>query len=364
MSYKHPFFETNTYHEVKGRTSDEHTMGQSLFRYCDIKVHDLIKVNDLKRINVIGKFDRQSNISKIEKGGKRFNYMRPTLNIKGETADLECYPGKDYIIQFSDVLQTYFSDKKDVEIIPHFPTEEECWYELEKSGILEIPSAENIILGYVERYDILSYEKEWQGNSYFKWKRCKKEYGDTLLVGCEHTYWGEIAGRIVAYFAEKGTSLIIYSGKLGSLNYNHVPNNSIATGNRSILPNFGVVEWENIFENVAVDNIYKGNHITMPSVLQETTQWRDSNLKLAEFVDPEIGHMALAAIQAGITFSYLHVISDNLALKFEADLSNERKLSVRKNRERLYEIIQTKISEELRRRTTIKNKMVEEKEIV
>ena len=66
----------------------------------------------------------------------------------------------------------------------------------------------------------------------------------------------------------------------------------------------------------------------MPSIIQETKGWVDENKDLVDFVDPEIGHMARAANERGITFSYMHIISDNLSRKFDEDLSNERKQEI------------------------------------
>ena len=53
------------------------------------------------------------------------------------------------------------------------------------------------------------------------------------------------------------------------------------------------------------------------------------------FVDPEIGHMAEAALQAGITFSIMHIVSDNLSRQYPFDLSNERVAEVVADRKKL-----------------------------
>lgn len=47
MFYKHPFFELGSHHISKGSLSSKHTMGDSLERYCEIKVHNLLKSNYL-----------------------------------------------------------------------------------------------------------------------------------------------------------------------------------------------------------------------------------------------------------------------------------------------------------------------------
>ena len=135
----------------------------------------------------------------------------------------------------------------------------------------------------------------------------------------------------------------IYSGKLGTLNPYLVPNLTIATGNSSILPNGKFIRWNNVFENIVDDQVYKGVHITVPSVLQETKKWLKIHKNNVDFVDPEIGHMALAAYNNQVEFSYFHIISDNLSTKFESDLSNERKADVIESRKKLYRKIGTVI---------------------
>ena len=194
-------------------------------------------------------------------------------------------------------------------------------------------------MGYVEGLDFLSSDTTWQGSGNFLYKTLKTKSGTALLLGCKHTFWGEIAGRIVTYLAEMGVKRIIYSGKLGTLNPNLVPNQCLATGNSSILPNGQVVIWKNLFENINHHEIFHGVHITMPSVLQENINWALTKKETISFVDPEIGHMAYAAQTSGIEYSYLHIISDNLSCKYQYDLSNERENNVITYRQILLKII-------------------------
>lgn len=49
--------------------------------------------------------------------------------------------------------------------------------------------------------------------------------------------------------------------------------------------------------------------------------------------------MAKSAMQNGIDYSYLHIISDNLSKKFSEDLSNERKEDVLTKRKKLIKTI-------------------------
>lgn len=224
-------------------------------------------------------------------------------------------------------------------IIREIPSEEQCWNEICKSSLSNIPKVDTVVMGYVEGLDFLSNDKEWKGSGNFLYKQIKIKSGNAVLLGCKHTYWGEIAGRIVTFLSLLGVKQIIYSGKLGTLNASYVPNEIIATGNVSLLPNGEIVTWNNMFETVSSEYIRFGKHITLPSVLQETKQWVEDSSQEYSFVDPEIGHMAYAAQNTNIKFSYLHVVSDNLSHKYSFDLSNERKNIVIDNRKALMRII-------------------------
>jgi pantothenate kinase type III len=46
--------------------------------------------------------------------------------------------------------------------------------------------------------------------------------------------------------------------------------------------------------------------------------------------------MAQAAVRSGVVFGYLHIISDNVAEKYEEDLSNERLASALAYRSKLF----------------------------
>lgn len=84
----------------------------------------------------------------------------------------------------------------------------------------------------------------------------------------------------------------------------------------------------------------RGVHTCLASVLYETHDWLLSNQTRVDFVDPEIGQMAKAALDVGCQFGYLHIVSDNLARKYDRDLSNERLADVRRDREGLLAEIQ------------------------
>lgn len=309
----------------------QHSMGESLETYLKLKIHPYLTSQKFDKIKIIGKFDRTTGISANEKTGKLFNWIRPTAFIDEHILELRCFPGQDYVYHYANIVKTFMSaySKDNTPISYDIPTEEECWQALKNSGLDNIPKVKTVVMGYVEGLEFLSMDQNWQGQKHFLYKRISE---DAILLGCQHTYWGEIAGRIVVYLSMLGVRKIIYSGKLGTLNASITPNTLIATGNTSILPNGEIITWKNIFGSIHDPLLSNGIHITLPSVLQETKDWVEHNKTNAAYVDPEIGHMAYAAKQQNIRFSYLHIISDNLSMKYEHDLSNERDASVLEKR--------------------------------
>jgi nucleoside phosphorylase len=164
------------------------------------------------------------------------------------------------------------------------------------------------------------------------------------FLGFRPAFWGDISGEVVHYLASHcGVREILYLGKLGSVRKGIKPNTVLATGGLSYVRG-QAVEWENVLEDsvasVAQACTITGNHITLGSVLHETKNWLASLPGSVDFVDPEVGMMGQAAVQHGIRFGYLHIISDNVAEKYEEDLSNERMRNVLRGRSKLYEVVQ------------------------
>jgi len=334
-AYQHPFYARDNYWDPFETNIEKHSMHSSLTKYLEMKINSELSLAKTKTILIQGKFDRNKGISKIEKNDKLFNYMRPTISADAYDLSLNCFPGKDYVFHYANIIKNYFSlSGKKVNIDIEYPSEEDCEQALINSNLSELPKASVVILGYVEAFESLSTDESWSGTGNFLWKKCTLKNKDAILVGCKHTYWGDIAGRIVSYLARNNDAkCVIYCGKLGTLNEDITPNEALATGNKSVFPNGNTVEWTNIFSNSNKKTVKNGVHVTVPSVLQEDINLVDKYKDTISFIDPEIGHMALAAQNTGIVFSYLHIISDNLVKHFDSDLSNERKDKVIRNRE-------------------------------
>lgn len=325
-------------------TYDNHSMGSSLRQYIEIKLLNDIFNENISEINIIGKYIRSYGISPLEKNNKEFNYKRPTINIIGDKAYIYCFPGVDYVYHYACLVKTYLNIiGKEKTVNTFYPTSQEikqCL--LVKSGLEDVPKCKTMILGYVQGFDYLSDNSYWIGSGDFLWKYIDK---NKILLGCKHSYWGDIAGHVVDLLAKNGTEKVIYVGKLGTLNENYIPNECLATGNKSIFMDGSFIEWYNIFNDIDFKSVKHGIHATLPSVIQETKEWVLSNKNKVDFVDPEIGHMAKAAVDDNIMFSYLHIISDNLSRKFEEDLSNERKEEILIKRKKLIKEIGNRLIE-------------------
>lgn len=337
-------------HGVSPIDPNRHTMSaKSLLRYLEIKVHHLIQERDWKRIHIVGEYDRRCVISTNEKNDKFFNWQRPTAEVRGNELVIKCYPGVDYVHHYALIIVTYlnmlgrYRNQVDYEI----PNESTCEAAIDRLDI--DPSADHlVVLGW--GLESFVNGAPWAHGHGYAWQRAEAEGRCVLYVGFLHSIWGDVASRVVSRLAVLGARRIVYVGKVGSLDPHIAPNTSLATGNCSVMTD-GRVSWRDFFGDIAADqpDVRSGVHVTSPSILLEGKNWLERQ-QGNRFVDPEIGHMGRAACAVGIEFGFLHVVSNNLARKYTADLSNERLSTVVERRRRLLGRIHEIIS--LRLRTT------------
>ncbi len=328
---------------------NDHTMGESLFKYMDKKVHHLLKEREFKNIWVIGDADRSGDASKYEKRDKLFNWQRPTAEIRGDDLYIKVFPGKEYVKHYATLIGTYFAlqnkDSKHVRYV--LPDESIIWKAITSSNLSEVPKGDVAILGYGLEQLIGDEEKiQWEGEGNFSW--VKKQMGDktVVFIGGKHSYWGDIAGKIVTLLSKKGFKQVIYVGKVGGMNSAGIPNQTLATGNSSFVDG-ETIRWENLFDFAKGDkDVVFGEHYTIPSVMNETKEWLKKNKDYA-FIDNEIGFMAKSAQSESIQFSYLHIISDNLQGGFDEDLTNERSNEAKEHREQILKKAKALIEESL-----------------
>lgn len=328
-----------------------HTMGHHFRPYLELKIPlELRKLaKGVEEVTVRARFDASCH-SLAEKTGKVFNVQRPTPSIHGREAYFNCFPGFDYILHFGSVLASYYLVSGiNIPVRTEYPSSRECVQPLVQSLAQGVPLAPIIILGKVDFLVELTGRSSWSGSGHLLSKPVIGFGDKAVLLGCTHTIWGEIAGRLTALLCQRGAAAIIYVGKLGSLEPSDSPNQVLATGSTSALPDGVVIEWENMFSHLS-EAVVHGSHVTLPSVLQETSTWYEIATSSYRFVDPEIGWMALAAKIFGAKFSYLHIVSDNLANRAgRYGLSNERAAEVLRDRQTLYRLLSIFVHEAIAR---------------
>ncbi|KAF2734692.1 hypothetical protein EJ04DRAFT_552565 [Polyplosphaeria fusca] len=334
-----------------------HTMGDSLERYLNIKVHQTVLERIWDEIYVVGAYARYSPDSipfDGEKRDKPFNWERPTARIDGNTLYIECFPGYDHIEHYAEIISCYLNiclHKGDSVTSPDqvFFIPASCSHvrsALEATNLPLFPGhgVNTVILGLVWHLPLLTGIAEWQGDGPWQW--IIRSFGPRTVafLGFRPAFWGCISGEVVHYLAARlQVEEVIYLGKLGALKGNVTPNAWLATGGDSLVHG-RTVQWDNVLapavQKAGADTIISGTHVTLGSVLYETKEWHAGLVDHVDFVDPEIGMMAQAAVRSRIRFGYLHMITDNLGKKYDEDLSNERIESVLVGRRRLHEVVQ------------------------
>jgi len=318
----------------------DHSMKSYLEKYVSMKMHPLIRINHkcFSRVRIIGSYDRSIHVSKDEKNDKRFNFKRPTAFLDCDILYLCCFPSHDYVRHYANLVATYFHILGEKKTISSIHTSDKVIYDtLKASNIHSIPKADVILYGNVDHIGIFE-DKKWQGNGDFLWKLGKIGNKKVVLLGCTFSIWGDAGYFLVKILARYiPFTVFVYVGKLGSLHPNVSANQFLATGSRSFVLEKSI-EWENIFQGVEKNykNILVGDHITRPSVVEETKEVLQQFQKKGSFIDPEIGHMARACNEEERQFSYLHIISDNVATPRDENLSNERDFQIPERRKNLF----------------------------
>lgn len=333
-----------------------HTMGTSLPGYLNMKIHPLIQERDWNRILVRGEHERsvsRVSIASNEKRDKMFNWMRPTVSAAHcNTLQLHVFPGRDYVQHYASIVATHLSLKGGIPSVVDYayPTPQDCLSAFDKSNLAELGHMDVVVLGYVEGLERWAHNT-WENLSekhLFSWRTTTSVKGCRIaFLGCRICFWGDIGGNLIRALRKYNkVGCVIYIGKLGSLKANHIPNRSLATGNKSYVDG-KLFEWENplIPHMQCAPSAIIGVHCCLSSVLDETKEWLASKQEEVDFVDPEIGQMAKAALEVDCQYGYIHIISDNLARKYDRDLSNERLLDVRQDRTNLLLEIQDVLSQ-------------------
>ncbi|KAF8806357.1 hypothetical protein BYT27DRAFT_7212575 [Phlegmacium glaucopus] len=336
-------------------------MGDSLLPYLAMKVHPLIETSHWRNIIVVGRHDRTGDsVVGKEKTDKPFNWMRPSARFVGDDIHIQCFPGSDYVEHYAAILATYLNITKGAEyaskVLYEAVAEGETIHALEQqTNLSKVPKAEVVVTGLVHRLTGLTGNTTFEGKRDDEFAWVLREFGTpkrrVLFLGCRFSFWGSISGDMVRVLARlTGADQLLYFGKLGTTLAHIQPNRWLASGSTSTVRG-SEVRWQNILEPVLTSSnapVLLGKHETLPSVLYETRDWlAQSIVQGHQVVDPEVGCMALAAVQADIKFGYVHIISDNVVHKYDEDLSNERTHGVLTGRARLYAMVNELLAKHL-----------------
>lgn len=90
-------------------TVETHTMGTSLHRYLEFKMHQAIRERRYDGITVVGAYTRTSpsEIFQGEKLDKSFNGQRPTALVVGNELQIQCFPGYNHVEHYAELIATY-----------------------------------------------------------------------------------------------------------------------------------------------------------------------------------------------------------------------------------------------------------------
>ncbi|KAK8044044.1 hypothetical protein PG993_004068 [Apiospora rasikravindrae] len=349
-------------------------MGASLPRYLEIKVHQAALDRAYNEIVVRSRYARHEASSpgsgsvafNGEKRDKPFNWERPTARVEGQTLYIECFPGYDHVEHYAEIVANYLKIREKQGVVggKELTPSSRVFFEpascsdtqraLQATNLGHFPGdgVDTVILGlvwYLQR--LTGPDTEWRGNGPWQW--IVKSLGGrrVAFLGFRPAFWGDISGEVVHTLASRfGIKEVLYLGKLGALQPEVAPNMWLATGQRSLVHG-RVVEWSSALKDSVERRgngaVIVGTHVTLGSVLHETKSWHAQLVGEVDFVDPEIGMMAQAAVRSGVRYGYLHMITDNLGRKYDEDLSNERKESVLRHRARLHQVVQDVIEDHL-----------------
>lgn len=316
-------------------------------RYIEIKIHHLIKERDFDEIIVIGEYDRVNSIlHRGEKTDKQQNWQRPTAVFGKDDKQLiiKCYPGREYVKHYANLIASYLKLKGNnhTQVYYMLPDENACWDPILNSGIASIPKGDIVVVGH--GLEEISQTENWQGNDQFLWAQ-KNMAGKTVtFIICQHSFWGDILERIATVLIDLGYKHIFYTAKVGGINRELLPNESLATGSVSIVEG-ELVEWKNWLDGVEYPNLNYGKHFNSGSVVLENKDWVE-HFKNFDFVDSDTGFIARAAKNHGARFGYVDFVSNSLTVSHDEDLSNERLPLILEKREKLKQDIR-KIFEHL-----------------
>lgn len=313
--------------------SARHSMGHALAKYVLPKVPVKLRDGDVVRV---GWSRDVSGMMPNKTHDKIFNWRRPSFSRTGSSVQCLTVPGVDYIYHYAKLIATAAElQRAQISLTVEWP-EHDAVRSFVRSTLPTLPAVDVTVLGFVHK--ILPASTAWSDTGIWRYSVTTIGKRSALFLGCEFSYWGDIVGETADELHQRGVSpWLIYCGKLGSLDRDMMPNTCLVTGNTSHVDGEGIV-WNGRFEStISPHRLRRVNHITVPSVLDETKEWVRTARKTYDVVDPEIGRIGAMAFRSGFDFDFLHIVSDNLVKPHREGLHNERVTSVVSRRAKLFE---------------------------
>ncbi|KAI1118596.1 hypothetical protein F5Y14DRAFT_399003 [Nemania sp. NC0429] len=323
-----------------------HTMGLSLRAYIAQHIHSDLQNQTIARIVVTGSSQRYTQF-----GNAAIDSLRPTVSwTDPATIRLTCLPSRNLMRHYAGIVATYLRlCGRDPGIVHlSLPDPDETGRLIRESNLRAIGHVDLAIIGSVNNLTGLAgLTDDWQGadgseDSMFRWQTMVSSRGQTAaLIGCLEQLWGETGEHLLrALFTYLNVKCVIYTAKCGSVSKEYTANEWIATGSQAILEG-EVIQWPNPLDGVldVSRRVARGSIVTVPTPLCETQEWLSEWSPKVSWVDCEVGFMAKAAVDLGVEFGYLHVVSDNLCQNAGDNLSNEDSDVVSGKRKVLYDEI-------------------------
>ncbi len=233
---KHQYLKKHIFKPFVIHHSSQHTMGVSLEKYVNIKIHHLIQENDYDEIRIVGEHDRTNSIiSKLEKNDKITNWQRPTAHVEDNILYLKCFPGVDYIRHYSSLVSSHLamSNRNYSHVSYTLPDESECWDAVQSIGLEQVPIGDVVVVGH--GLPTIAETNQWNGNQSILWHSKKIGSKKVTFLIVQFSFWGDILRRIVNILASRGAETVIFTAKVGGIDKVLTPNIDIVTGDNSFV---------------------------------------------------------------------------------------------------------------------------------
>lgn len=275
------------------------------------------------------------------------------VQVSKDTIRLDCFPTRNLCLHFASVIATYLAlnERRDPSITIELALPKPALTEqvLHQSNLPRLGPIHTAIIGHVHHLEDLA-DGAWEGGedersegNIFRWKKFSSVPAGkpVALIGCSEKIWGDACYYLIQALSQlSGVQRVVYIAKAGALSEEYASNEWIATGEAAHLGDTRIA-WTSPLKEALQDSRRTawGPVATVATTLCEDQEWLRTWSPRVKWVDCEIGYMAKASNELGISFGFLHIVSDNLCTPGGEDLSNEDEPRVVEKRKPLYKEI-------------------------